>query len=306
MLTEKQKVERQNSLGSSDAPIVCGASSYCSPLELYYKLHGELPRYSDEESQAQRIGSKIEPLIAELAAEELGVKIRRAPTKRHPHHAFMVANLDFEIVNHPRGPGIFEIKNRIGAKPYDELPDDIQIQTAHQLAVTRREWGKVAVLFGFGVLKTYEVERDTELEEYLIDIEAQFLLRVEQHDPPTEAWTPKTVDLLKRLYPRDSGQEIVLADNHAINAAGFLQAKQEIEAAEEKKALYEGLLKQAIGAASLAKTPGYQMSWKSTKGGKRFDEDLFAQEHPELYERYMVTKPGYRVFRVKASKEVAG
>lgn len=304
MLTEQQKAEREKALGSSDAPVVCGVSPYVSPLELYYKLHGELPRYSDEESQAQRIGAKLEPLIAELAADELGIKIRRAPTKRHPHHPFMVANLDFEIVNNPKGPGIFEIKNRIGAKPYDELPDDIQIQTAHQLAVTRREWGKVAVLFGFGVLKTYEVERDKELEEYLIEIEAKFLLRVEQHDPPTEEWTPKTIDMLKRLYPRDSGQEVVLAEDHAINAAGFLQAKQEIEAAEEKKALYEGLLKHAIGAASLAKLPGYHLSWKSTKEGKKFDEETFAKENPELYEKYMVRKPGYRVFRVKASKEV--
>lgn len=305
MLTEQQKAERVKSLGSSDAPVVVGVSQYCSPLELYYKLHGELPRYSDEETQAQRIGSKIEPLIAELAAEELGVKIRRAPTKRHPQHAFMVANLDFEIVNNPKGPGIFEVKNRIGAKPYDELPDDIQIQCAHQLAVTRREWGKVAVLFGFGVLKTYEVERDKELEEYLIEIEAKFLVRVEKSEPPTEAWNPKTVDLLKRLYPRDSGHEIVLAQEHAINAAGFLQAKQEIDAAEEKKALYEGLLKNALGMASVAKMPGYQMSWKSTKDGKKFDEETFARENPELYQKYMVTKPGYRVFRVKPSKEVA-
>jgi predicted phage-related endonuclease len=305
MLSDKQKAYREMALGSSDAPVVCGASSYCSPLELYYKLHGELPRYSDEESQAQRIGSKIEPLIAELAAEELQINIRRAATKRHPTHAFMVANLDFEIVSNPKGPGIFEVKNRIGTKPYDDLPDDIQIQVAHQLAVTRREWGTVAVLFGFGVLKTYEVERDKELEEYLIEIEAKFMLRVENHEPPTEAWTPKTIDLLRRLYPRDSGQEIVLDEHHAINAAGFLQAKQEIEAAETKKALYEGLLKDALGVASVATIPGYKMSWKATKDGKKFDEELFAKDNPALYEQYMVRKPGYRVFRVKPSKEVS-
>src|SRR3990167_9109294 len=89
MLTEKQKSEREASLGSSDAPIVAGVSPYKSPLELYYQLHGDLPRYTDEETQAQRIGSKLEPMIAELAAEDLGIKIRRSATRHHPKHAFI-------------------------------------------------------------------------------------------------------------------------------------------------------------------------------------------------------------------------
>ena len=53
MLTDKQKAERELSLGSSDAPIVAGVSPYKSPLELYYQLHGELPRYTNEETQAE-------------------------------------------------------------------------------------------------------------------------------------------------------------------------------------------------------------------------------------------------------------
>lgn len=304
MLTDAQKTERQQAIGSSDAPVIVGVSPYKSPLELYYQLEGSLPRYTSEETQAQRIGSKIEPLIAELAAEELGVKIRRAPVKRHPAHAFMVAHLDYEIVNHPQGPGVFEIKNRMGAKPYEELPEDIQIQVAHQLAVTRREWGIVAVLFGFGVLKTYEVRRDKELEDYLIELEAKFILRVERRDPPTEVWTAKSLELLKKLYPADNGQVIALPDDAAVNAAGFLQAKAEIDAAEERKALYEGLLKSALGEAVKATMPGYECAWKKTKDGVKFDEERFKQEEPELYAKYQTTRPGYRRFTVKPTKEL--
>lgn len=304
MLTDEQKAAREASIGSSDAPIVAGVSPYKSPLELYYQLHGEIPRYTDEETQAQRIGSKLEPMIAELAAEDLGLKIRRTGTKRHAKYPFMVASLDFEIVNNAKGPGVLEIKNRGASKPFDTVPDDIHLQVVQQMAVTNRDWGIVAVLFGFGVLKTYEVQRDRELEGYLIELEARFMLRVKNSEPPDATWTPETVGLLKRLYPMDSGKAIVLPDQHALNAAGFLSAKAEIDAAEERKATYEGLLKAAVADATSATMPGYSVTWKSIKAGMKFDADTFKADHPDLWEHYQKSTPGYRRFTVKPSKEL--
>lgn len=306
MLTDKQKQEREQSLGSSDAPVVAGVSPYKSPLELYYQLEGSLPRYTDEETQAQRIGSKLEPMIAELAAEDLGLKIRRSATRRHPQHPFMVANLDFEIVNNPKGPGVLEIKNRGASKPFETLPDDIMLQVVQQLAVTQREWGIVAVLFGFGNLKTYEVQRDKELEEYLIELEARFMVRVEKGEPPDHTWTPETVGLLKKLYPSDSGKTIDLPEHFALTATGFLEAKRQIDEAEELKARYEGDLKSAMGEASIAVLPGYAITWKSTKPSQKFDLDQFKAEQPDLYAKYLKTIPGHRRFVVKSTtKELA-
>jgi len=304
-LSDKQKEIREASLGSSDAPIVAGVSPYKSPLELYYQLHGELPRYTDEESQAQRIGSKLEPMIAELAAEDLGLKIRRLGTQRHKQHPFMVASLDFEIINNPKGPGVLEIKNRGASKPFDTLPDDITLQVAQQMAVTNRDWGIVAVLFGFGNLRTYEVQRDKELEEYLIELEGRFMLRVQRSEPPDHTWTPETVGILKKLYPTDTGVVIELPEQQGLNVQGFLQSKKELDAAEERKALYEGLLKSAMMDASGATVPGYKLSWKATKAGQKFDADRFKVEQPTLYSQYQKVVPGHRVFRVTPSKEIA-
>ncbi len=304
MLSDKQKAARELAIGSSDAPTVAGVSSYSSPLELYYKLTGELPRYDDNETWEQKAGSKFEPVIAEIVAEELDLKIRRAPTRQHPKYPFMVANLDFEIVNNSKGPGILEIKRRSGAR-FDTLPDDIHLQVAHQMAVTNRDWAKVAVLFGWGKPVVFDVERDMEMEEYLIELEARFMVRVQKGDPPTEAWTPETVDLLKRLYPRDSGVSIELGDEGQRYIEGYCQSKIDIEAAENRKAEYEGWLKEKIASASLATAPGWKLSWKSTKDGKKFDLDRFKAEHPDLYAQYEVTKPGHRVFRVTPTKEIA-
>lgn len=302
MLTEAQKESRAQSLGSSDAPVVCGESRYSSPLELYYKLHGELPRYSEEETRAQKFGSRLEPTIAEIAAEELGIKIRRSAPRVHPKHAFMSANLDFEIISNPKGPGVLEIKNRGSERPFTELPNDISLQVAHQLAVTNREWAIVAVLFQFSNLRTYEVERDKELEEYLIEIESRFMMRVKSGQPPDHRWDQESVGLLRLLYPQDSGQTIQLPEQAVINVQGFLAAKQAVAEAEESKAIYEGLLKEAIGSASVAELPGYKISWKSTKGSKKFDAEAFQAEHPDLYKRYLKDTPGHRRFLVTPQK----
>lgn len=306
MLNDQQKAMREASLGSSDAPVVAGVSSYQSPLELYYKLHGDLPRYSEEETQAQRIGSKLEPMIAELAAEDLGLKIRRMGTQRHKQYPFMVASLDFEIINNPKGPGVLEIKNRGASKPFDALPDDITLQVAQQMAVTNREWGIVAVLFGFGNLKTYEVERDRELEDYLIELEGRFMLRVQRSEPPDHTWTPETVGILKKLYPIDSGASIALTDPRAEGVvADYLAAKIALDEAETRKAENEGHLKSWMQDATTACLPGYTLSWKSTKAGKKFDADQFKQEHPDLWESYQKPVPGYRRFTVKIAKEMS-
>lgn len=303
MLTVEQKAARESSLGSSDAPIVAGVSPYKSPLELYYQLHGELPRYTDDETQAQRIGSKLEPMIAELAAEDLGLKIRRTGTKRHTKYPFMVASLDFEIVNNAKGPGVLEIKNRGASKPFDTVPDDIHLQVVQQMAVTNRDWGIVAVLFGFGVLKTYEVQRDRELESYLIELEARFMLRVQRSEPPDATWTPETVGMLKKLYPTSNGVTIEFPHEKRVLINEYQSARLALERAEEEKAKYQGLIQDIMRDADTAEVPDWgKITWRSTKARQDFDEEAFKKVHPDLYAQFMITKPGYRRFLVTPNK----
>lgn len=304
MLSDKQKAAREKALGSSDAPIVAGVSKYSSPLELFHKLRGDLPRYDDNETWEQKAGSKFEPVIAEIVAEELGLKIRRVAPRTHPVHQWMTANLDFEIVNHPNGPGVLEIKRRSGER-FHELPDDIALQVAHQMAVTNRNWGKVAVLFNWGKPVVFDVERDREVEEYLIELEARFMVQVEKGEAPTEAWTPQTVDLLKKLYPMDRGTTITLPIEATQRIQLWEASKINIETAEGIKAQQEGWIKEHMQDAAAAVVPGYSISWKTTKAGKKFDIDRFKAEHPALYAQYEISKPGHRVFRVTPTKELA-
>jgi putative phage-type endonuclease len=56
-------------------------------------------------------GIELEPVLAQVYAKRTGYKVRRVnAVLQHPEQPFMLANLDREVVGHPDGPGILEIK----------------------------------------------------------------------------------------------------------------------------------------------------------------------------------------------------
>ncbi len=305
MLTDDQKAEREGKLGSSDAAVVAGLSSYKSPLQLYHELRGDVPRYTKEDTRAQQMGSRLEPVIAEMAAEDMRVPIVRMPTVTSQAYPWMVANVDFVITEDPRGPGIMEVKNRGAEKPWDEIPHDIMLQVEHQFICTGYAWGVVAVLFEYGNLVTYPVSPDQSVQSSLIELESRFMDGVERGIAPQAVWTAANVDFLKRLYPKDAGTAIEITDVRAPAVAyNFCRARQALKQAEELKTEAEGHLKSWMQDASTATIEGFKLSWKATKGSRRFDEEKFAEENPALYAMYQNDVPGHRVFRVTPGKEI--
>lgn len=303
MLSEQQKHEREKKVGSSDAPIACGVSPYASPRTLFHQLRGELPRYSQEQSWEQRIGSLVEPIIAKVVAEDQGLKIRRAPLAIHKQYPWMVAHLDFEIIDHPGGPGVFEIKRR--QKHVDVLPDDIQIQVAHQLAVTNRQWAKVAVMPFWGYPQVFHVERDLELEAYLIEILTKFMARVEANDPPPFEWNAETAEILKALYPVDNGKVVQLVGLESdMRFMRLLKMRDNVRVFAEAVEAEEAWFKAQLADASVAEIPNMgSISWKKSKDGTKFDLERFQKEQPDLFKQYQTPKPGNRRFLIKEAKE---
>jgi len=301
MLTDQQIADRHDKLGASDLPIVCGVSPYSSPIELYYKMTGDLERYRTEQTDQQMWGSLLEPVIAGVAATRLGLKIRRSPARENHDYPFLVAHLDFEIIGHDRGPGVLEIKRREGAS-FDELPDDIAVQVAGQLAATKREWGIVAVLFSWGKLATFEVKRDLGLERDIMAIAAEFMRCVHEKKPPATEYDRKSIEVLKKLYPRDSGQEIILPESLSPSIEKFLAAKSRLEEIENEKAKYEGEIKQAMGNASMASCGERRITWRATKDSTTLDDEALKIKYPKIWWECQVVKPGHRRFLVKKIK----
>ena len=307
-LTPEQVAARSQGLGGSDASTCAGMNPYKSPLELFYEKRGMIAPSTDE-TEAMEWGTRLEGIVAEAYSEKTGRQIRKQPRKCHPELPWMLGNIDRQIIGDPRGAGILEVKtsNTFARKDWaDGPPDSAMLQLQHYLAIYGYQWGSIAALIGGQHFLCFDIERDDELIDSLIQIEVRFWKRVQDNEPPDHTWTPDTVGLLKKLYPRDSGQEIVLSDVRVpATIAGFIDAKRLIDDAEAMKAEHEGHLKSWMQDASNATAPGYRLSWKSTKDGKKFDAETFKQDYPNLWEQYQKDVPGHRVFRVTPTKEIA-
>ena len=102
---------RKLGLGSSDAAVAVGLSPYKCPLSLWLEKTGRKEPEDISHKEAVLWGIELEPVLAQVYAKRTGYRVRRVnAVLQHPEHLFMLANLDREVVGHPDGPGILEIK----------------------------------------------------------------------------------------------------------------------------------------------------------------------------------------------------
>lgn len=166
-------------------------------------------------------GIELEPVLAQVYAKRTGFRVRRVnAVLQHPEQPFMLANLDREVVGHPDGPGILEIKTASyhSAPQWEEgVPVAYQCQVLHQLAVTGHAWAEVAVLIGGQDFRIYRIERDEEKLQDLTEREAQFWQMVQQDQQPEPDGSSDAANALSWLFPRDDGQTVDLSDSPEFN-----------------------------------------------------------------------------------------
>jgi putative phage-type endonuclease len=299
--------ERRAGIGGSDAAAVVSLHPWKSPLQLYLEKRGELPQ-SEEETEAMFWGKALEEPIARRYCEVTGRKVRRQPIRKSGKHPWMLANIDRQIIGEPRGPGVYEGKT---SNPWTKidglegLPDHYYLQLQHYLAVTGYEWGSCGILIGGQRFLWFDVERDQSTIGVLVEAEREFWRRVELGDPPPADGSDATREMLKLLYPQDSGGSVILDDPEAYHeATSLVNVRDVLRQHEAIKQEYENRLKVRMGDAAEAVIPGFgKISWKSSKESRRFDSDALREYEPATYERFLKVVPGTRRFLVSPMKE---
>ena len=111
IITWKQPLQGGTGIGSSDAAAAIGLSQYKSPLTLWLEKTNRKQPDDLSEKQAVFWGTVLEPVLATVYAKQTGLKVRKVnAVLQDPDHPFMLANLDREVVGHPDGLGVLEIK----------------------------------------------------------------------------------------------------------------------------------------------------------------------------------------------------
>lgn len=300
---------RKQGIGSSDAAAAVGLNPYKSQLELWLEKTGRdaaMPKADPQDEESPMYwGNVLEPIVAWHYSKRTKNKVRRInAVLQHsdPELPWMLANIDREVIG-ADDVQILECKTAgiNGARLWKEgVPEYVQLQVMHQLAVTGKQAADVAVLLGGQTLEIHRIERDDQMISRLIELERAFWHYVETDTPPPADGTASAEAALRCLYPEDDGQTIDFSGNTGLSAA-YIELKairQSIADKEKREAELKQMLQQAMGEASRAEFGNGYVSWRKVKDSVGIDVARLLQDRPHLKTKYSLTKPGARRFLV--------
>lgn len=298
---------RKQGIGSSDAAAAVGLNPYKSQLELWLEKtgrDGNLPKIDphDEESPTYW-GNILEPIVAAHYTKRTGHRVRRInAVLQHPDpdKHWMLANIDREVTG-ADDVQILECKTAgiNGARLWKEgVPEYVQLQVMHQLAVTGKQAADVAVLIGGQTLEIHRIERDELVISRLIQLERAFWHTVETDTPPSADGSDSAETALKALYPSDTGTTVDFSDDRNLSAAfaDWVSTRQTLDEVGKLEAQLKQTLQQAMGEASRAIFETGAVTWKKSKDSLSIDLPALLKDFPELGLRFSTTKPGSRRF----------
>lgn len=304
---------RRSGLGSSDAAAAVGLNPYKSQLELWMEKTGrslnpasaDAPQGPDALDSPLYWGTVLEPLVAEQYARHTGHRVRRVNAilqHPEPQYSWMLANLDREVVGQS-AVQILECKTAglQGARLWkDGVPEYVQLQVMHQLAVTGQQAADVAVLLGGHQLEIHRLARDEALIERLIEREQAFWWHVETDTPPPADASESAERALRCLYPEDHGQARDFSQDETLSGqfVALQQVRQQLDDLKTREAQLKHRLQEVMGEAPRAIFATGSVTWRKARDSDSLDLKRLLEDHPELREPYTVRKPGSRRFLI--------
>lgn len=298
-------------IGSSDAAAAVGLSPYKSALTLWLEKTGRREPEDLSGKQAVLWGTVLEPVLANVYAEQTGRRVRRVnAVLQHAEQRHMLANLDREVRCPKLGQGILEIKTasyHSAPQWEDGIPIAYQCQVLHQLAVTGLQWADVAVLIGGQDFRIYRVERDDDKIADLIARERDFWALVRFDQPPPPDGSEDAGQALNWLFPRDNGTTLDLSDSTEANGLfhTLLALRQQREALEQQEAQTRQQLQTVLGDATGAVFAEGRISWKKPKDREQPDLERLGADYPDLLQQYRKPVSGSRRFVIHTERKSA-
>jgi predicted phage-related endonuclease len=312
MITEGQRLERRNYLGSSDIAAIFTDDTGMS-LDPF-KTSGDVWALKcfdvepiNKTSESIKGGIRWEPYIIDWAAEQLGVEIETNPEKlRFINNEILDANgnpifacnLDgYCFID--KSPVIIEAKKtrlwkEWGAEDTDEIPNRVILQVHHQMLCTGWDFAYVAAMIQ-GDEKLFPIERNESIIKAIVERGLWFWNNhVLTRTPPPQN-EPGNLDILKRVVRQP--ETFADVDSTLILEWETLNNIELNVEKEAKEKLTEILLK--LGdAEGVHLSDGRMFTYLKQKGADVIDRKALQAQYPEAYSA--VSKENqYRVARIK-------
>lgn len=164
------------------------------------------------------------------------------------------------------------------------MPIEFQIQTQIELACLGLHGGVLILQPSFNpedmVVIPYVINHA--FLRRLMAMAADFWRLVDSGEEPPVDGSESTWQTLKRLYPEESGEAVMLPAESDVWAAEFAAAKEAERAAAKRKELAKNQLIAAIGDATYARTPGgANFSYKG-RVSRRIDSKALRAAYPSI------------------------
>jgi putative phage-type endonuclease len=245
---------RTQTIGASEAAAALGLSPWESPRELYLRKRGLMP--PTVETQAMRIGSLMEPVLAQLYEEETGRQILDEQvflrSTLDPMSATLDGITDDGRIVEMKCVGGFAAKE-LGQEGSDEIPDHWMIQAHQQMLLHGSGQVDFAVLVGGTRFKIFEVQRNELLCEELAARIPAFWCHVEKGIAPASDGHADT-RIMHLLYPGCEG-EIPLDHATMVEVDLWAAARQNEQESAELKQRLKGMILDRLGNHAAGRLP---------------------------------------------------
>jgi putative phage-type endonuclease len=268
--------ERRNGVGASEAAAILGLNPWSSDLDVWSQKLGltEL-----EQTEQMGWGLRLEPVIARAYSDETGRIVKRwGKLLRSKEFPFMQATPDYRQSGPAKAvdpdqatlvPTILEVKNVSGPVQHWEggVPEYVQVQVQHQLAVTGHKAASVAALLRGGRLVWQDIDRDQHfISEILIPEIEKFWGYVERQESPPADGSVASSRALKALFPEESGETIALEPEFVDLDIQRERLREDFKLLEHELRAIDNKFKQKIGDNSRGICPnGIVYTYRTTK-----------------------------------------
>ena len=306
---------RMSGIGGSEMAAILGVSPWSSPADVWARKKGLIPEQAD--NLRFTIGRKFEGPIAEIYAEQEGVKLLKVDgLYRHPT-APLVGTPDRLIVGQKKGVEIKTadpaVAHTWGEAGTDEIPLYYTTQVATYMALLGYDDWDVAVLFGTSDFRIYRLHRDMELENTILETARKWWERyIVGNEEPAPDESNAYSNFITNKYPKNVLPMLTATEEQTEILARAFEVNVAVKEGEKKLVLLKNILKSEMGENEGLESPIGKATWKKTKDGENVDWESIALELAAMLclpTEFAVTKrlftktvPGVRKFNLYPSK----
>lgn len=296
MISESQREARIHGIGGSDAPVIAGCSPYKTAVELWQEKVGQVQPANLDDVEVIQWGNLLEDVVAQEFSRRTGLKLRRVnETLVDRREPYLMAHLDRRVVGEP---ALVEIKTTRGLQDDAARADHIT-QVLHYLHVADLQRAFIVYLVAGQRMVFFQIARDQEAVEALLEQERTFWRHVRDRTPPPA----RSAFDLRLLFRQDTGGTVIADDNVRRAVQRLAEIRTQVKALEAQAEELEKPILEALGENStlMADTGVVLATWKCSKPSRAFDAKRFQAENQDVAEQYMVERNGSRRFLLKVA-----